>query len=179
MSRRTGPNPEGKGKQRQKQDQQVPSFVVDASALLAAFLPEENWEAEADAFLGAYQEGRFRLVAPTLLPYEILNSVYLAVRGKAGRPPRITQGEAQQTWAFFQGLGILLQDVDQVASDTLELAFQQRWRSIYDLAYVSCARQLGTKLISADPGLVEAFGDWVHPLWKPLSQANKGDRRGE
>ncbi len=151
-------------------EQTAPLFVIDASALLAAFLPEEEWEAEADALLDAYQEGRLQLVAPTLLPYEILNALYLAVRGKAGQPPRLTEQEAQEAWGFFRGLGISLQDVEEIGAKALELACQHRWRSLYDLAYVALARQLKTKLITAERGLVETFPSDVHPIWEPWSE---------
>jgi len=183
---RTQERERGQGReqeQKQKREQKVPLFVIDASALLAAFLPEEEWEAEADALLDAYQEGKLQLVAPTLLPYEILNSLYLAVRGKAGRPPRIGEAEAYEAWGYFIGLGIPLLNVvegveaeaeakgEGVAIRVLERAFRHRWRSIYDLAYLAWAERLNTKLITADPALVreKAFRKWVHPLWEPLS----------
>ncbi len=144
-----------------------PLFVIDASALLATFLPEENWEAEADSLLDTYQDGRVQLVAPALLSYEVLNSLYLAVRGKAGRPSRLTEADAEQAWTLFHGLGIPLEEAGPVGSDVLKLAFQHRWRSVYDLAYVALAQKLGTKLITADAKLAESF-KLAHPLWEPL-----------
>ncbi len=147
----------------------APLYVIDASALLAAFLPEEDWEAEADALLEGWQEGKVRLVAPTLTSYEILNGLYIAVRGKAGRPPRLTEAEASEAWALFQGLGIPQVGVEEVATDALELAFQHRWRSVYDMAYVAWAKRLNTKLITAEPPLAEAFPKWTHLIWEPLA----------
>lgn len=60
------------------------TFVIDASALLAAWLPEEPYQDQADALLDRYQEGQLRLYAPVLLVDEILNGLYIAVRGKGG-----------------------------------------------------------------------------------------------
>ncbi len=36
-------------RRRKSEPERAPLYVIDASALLAAFLPEEEWEAEADA----------------------------------------------------------------------------------------------------------------------------------
>jgi len=149
-----------------------PQLVVDASAVLAAFLPEEAWETEADALLDAYRDGRIDLIAPTLLPYEILNSLYVATRGKAGQPPRLNLDEADQLWKLFNDLRIGLVDVGPTATDALGLAFDTRWRSVYDLVYATLARHLGTKLITADAHLARAF-DEAHPIWD-LSSLSSG-----
>lgn len=69
-------------------------FVIDASALLAAWLPKQPYQAQADALLECYQDGQVELCGPTLLPHEVLNGLYLAVRGKAGQPPRLSPKEA-------------------------------------------------------------------------------------
>jgi len=141
-----------------------PQLVIDASAVLAAFLPEEAWETQADALLDAYRDGRIELIAPTLLSYEILNSLYVATRGKAGQPARLNLDEADRIWNLFRDLRIGLIDVGPTATDALDLAFGARWRSVYDLVYVTLARHLGTKLITADAQLARAF-DEAHPIW--------------
>ena len=160
---------------RRREPERGPLYVIDASALLAAFLPEEEWEAEADALLDAYQEGAIRLVAPTLLPYEVLNSLYIAVRGKAGKPPRISEEEAKEAWEHFCGLRIPLHEVEEVGEDALELALRQRWRSVYHLAYVALAQRWRAKLISVDRGLVEAFPEQVQALGQALGEGATGE----
>ncbi|MBI1743229.1 hypothetical protein HYR54_09205 [Candidatus Acetothermia bacterium] len=61
--------------------------VADASALLPAWLPQEEHQAYADELIQLHADGELELCAPMLLAYEILNGLYLAVRGKAGQVP--------------------------------------------------------------------------------------------
>lgn len=142
-------------------------LVIDASALLAAFLPEETWEPQADALLTAYQDGRLALVAPRLLVYEMLNSLYIALRGKAGAPPRLTETDVGECWQLFVDLGIQLIEMADSGAEILRLASEHKWQGIYDLAYVVLAQSLETKLVTADAKLARAFGV-AHPLWEPL-----------
>ncbi len=142
-------------------------LVIDASALLAAFLPEEKWEPQADALLTAYRDGRVALAAPRLLLYEMLNSLYIATRGKAGAPPRLTGTEVGECWQLFVDLGIQLEEMADSGAEFLRLAAEHKWRSIYDLAYVVLAQRLNTQLITADAKLARAF-EVAHPLWEPL-----------
>ncbi len=125
----------------------------------------------------SWRSGRkwpIRLIAPTLPPYEILNSLYIAVRGKAGRPPRIGEEETKEAWEHFCGLRIPLHEVEEVGEDALKLALRQRWRSVYDLAYVTLAQRRKAKLISADRGLVETFPEQVLALGQALGEGAAG-----
>ncbi len=143
------------------------TFVIDASALLAAWLPEESYPMQADALLDRYQEGQLRLCGPTLLADEILNGLYIAVRGKGGRKPRLTQQEALEAWKLFQRLHISLEDTSQLAPRILELAFTYQRPSTYDATYIALAEHLKTKLITADERLVKSMPTkWVLPLWE-------------
>jgi len=63
--------------------------VVDASALLPAWLPQERLQPHADAMVEAHAGGAVQLCAPPLLAHEILNALYLAVNGKPGMPRRL------------------------------------------------------------------------------------------
>ncbi|MCX8102962.1 MAG: type II toxin-antitoxin system VapC family toxin [Candidatus Bipolaricaulota bacterium] len=143
------------------------TFVIDASALLAAWLPEEPYQDQADALLDRYQDGQLRLCAPVLLADEILNGLYIAVRGKGGRTSRLTQQEALEVWKLFQSLHISLEETNHLASRILELAFAYRRPSTYDTTYIALAEHLKTKLITADERLINAMPDrWVLPLWE-------------
>jgi len=146
---------------------ETPRLVIDASALLAAFLPEEKWEPQADALLTAYQDGDLALVAPRLLVYEMLNSLYMATRGKAGAPPRLSETEVGECWQLFVDLGVQLEEMADSGAEILRLAAEHKWQSIYDLSYVVLAQRLNTKLITADVKLACAF-EVAHPLWEPL-----------
>ncbi len=79
--------------------------VADASALLPAWLPAERHQAQADLLIQLHAAGGIQLCAPPLLAHETLNALYLAVRGKADAPPRLTEevrssdGSSSVIWA--------------------------------------------------------------------------------
>jgi predicted nucleic acid-binding protein len=52
---------------------------VDASVVLSAFFPDED-QAQAQDLIRAHVTGRERLVAPTLLRYEVTNAILQAMR---------------------------------------------------------------------------------------------------
>lgn len=144
-------------------------FVVDASALLAAWLPKEAYREQADALLKRYQDGQLELCGPTLLPHEILNGLYIAVRGKAGQAPRLTPEEALEVWALFQRLGLRLEGTEALSGRILELALEYGRPSAYDMTYVALAEHLHSPLITGDQRLLKAIGGrlgWVFPLWE-------------
>jgi len=144
-------------------------FVIDASALLAAWLPKEPYRAHADALFQCYEEEQVELCGPTLLPYEILNGLYVAVRGKAGQPPRLSPEEALEAWELFQKLGIRLEETEHLSERILKLALEYQRPSIYDMTYVALAEHLKSPLITADRRLLSALEgklDWVIPLWE-------------
>ena len=143
------------------------TFVIDASAVLAAWLPEEPFQGQADALLDRYQEGRLQLCAPVLLVDEILNGLYMAVRGKGGRTSRLTAQEALEVWRLFQSLRIAREETSHLAGRILELAFTYHRPSTYDTTYIALAEHLKTKLITADERLIKSVPEkWVLPLWE-------------
>ncbi len=147
----------------------VQRFVIDASALLSAWLPKEPYQAQADVLLERYEADHVQLCGPTLLPHEILNGLYIAVRGKAGQPPRITLQDAQEAWELFQGLQLPLEDPSALAKRILKLASQYQRPSTYDATYVALAEHLKSPLITGDRKLLNAVRqqlDWVIPLWE-------------
>ncbi|MDW8111493.1 MAG: type II toxin-antitoxin system VapC family toxin [Candidatus Bipolaricaulota bacterium] len=117
--------------------------------------------------LDRYQEGRLRLCAPMLLADEILNGLYLAVRGKGGRAPRLTPQEASEVWRLFQSLHISLEETSHLANRIFELALTYHRPSTYDATYIALAEHLRTKLITADERLMKSVPEkWVLPLWE-------------
>ena len=96
-------------------------IVADASALLPAWLPDEEHQTRADQLVQLHADGVLELCAPTLLAYEILNALYIAVRGKAGQPPRLTLDGARERWQLFQDLQITLQKIEPLGARALAL----------------------------------------------------------
>ena len=63
------------------------ALVVDASVVLAFYLPAEPYKAQALSLLSDVAKGAIELIVPTLTRYEVLNALSWAVRGLKGKTP--------------------------------------------------------------------------------------------
>ena len=125
--------------------------VVDASVLLTSLLPDEPTHAAAKEVLrrALLPEGGLQLVSTTLLPYELTNGLWQAVR--AGRiPPE----EVENLLAQFEIFDIPLQPVPPKA--VLSLAKRLGYPSAYDVAYLALAEALQAPFLTADKRLYNA-----------------------
>jgi predicted nucleic acid-binding protein len=122
----------------------IERFVVDASFVLAFFLPDEDGSA-IDRIFGRYAEGEVELTSTPLLPFEVLNGLRSALlRG------RVSKETAKRLAEAFIGLEITLKPVDHKACFALSI---QEDLSVYDASYVLLARQAKAQLLSLDEGL--------------------------
>jgi predicted nucleic acid-binding protein len=118
--------------------------IIDASALLCAFFPDEAQDA-AQALLREHAAGRLRLQAPTLLVYETNNAVW-----QAERRGRIGSAQAAEIFQAVAGLRIQLHAPGW--GDSLELA-RHVGCNAYDAAYLTLAYQLDEDMLTADKRL--------------------------
>jgi len=142
--------------------------VADASALLPALLPSEKAQIYADRLIDLHSTGRVQLVSPALLLCEVLNALYLAVRGKSGSPPRLPAEGARERWRLFLELGIVIKPIEHLGERILELALTYQ-QPCYDMVYIALAEALNATLLTADERLLTAVGselEWVEPLWE-------------
>ncbi|MFO1080061.1 MAG: type II toxin-antitoxin system VapC family toxin [Reyranellaceae bacterium] len=121
--------------------------VVDASALAALLFGEPEAAAMAERLTGA------RLVAPSLLHYEVAN-IFLT---KSRRHPE--QRDALR--AAFELLSRLpVSPVTIDPSAMLDLA-EATGLTAYDASYLSLARSLGADLVTLDRKLAAAFASTI------------------
>jgi len=153
----------------------VLNAIVDASALIAAYLPEEEYDQEARALVTAHHEKRLRLRAPWLLRYEVTNAVLVAVR-----QGRIAYEFAERVMEDVQKLHIGCFRADTLL--TLALG-HEHGRSAYDAAYLALAQQQGLPLITADRRLHNAVADklpwvvWIGEWQQHIALGQRGAAR--
>ena len=135
-------------------------MIVDASVLLSAYFPDEA-QVPAQELIREHVSGRSRLLAPTLLVYELTNAVVQAIRRE-----RIGNEVGEAILASFEGLRIELRPVSW--QQMLPLA-QRYGRSAYDAAYLALAEATGQPLVTGDRRLYHAVRDelaWVRWVGK-------------
>ncbi|MFH1241112.1 MAG: type II toxin-antitoxin system VapC family toxin [Pseudomonadota bacterium] len=135
-------------------------LVIDASAVLKWYLPDELFEDEALMILHRYVEGEIDLFAPSLLPYEILNALLVAER-----LGRVENRVTRESFQAFLDLQINLVDPLVGHQGVLSLAgsFQT---SVYDASYLYLAKNRGIELLTGDKRLFNSVRGklkWV--LW--------------
>ncbi|HVY16097.1 MAG TPA: type II toxin-antitoxin system VapC family toxin [Rhodopila sp.] len=116
--------------------------VVDASALAALVFSEPDADAMAERMEGA------KLVAPSLLDYEVANVCLVKIRRDPGQRDAL-----RAAYGMVHRLGIETIAVDHAG--VLELA-EATGLTSYDASYLWVARSLGAELVTLDRKLAAA-----------------------
>lgn len=128
-------------------------LVVDASVVLAAYLPAEPYKSQSLAILAP--QAAFELVAPTLISYELLNAVSRTIRGL--KPIQgVSSTDVSGILDAIRGLGIVEMSVTGLESRILEIAVKYE-RTGYDAAYVALAEHLDAEFVTGDLRLRNAL----------------------
>lgn len=133
-------------------------LVIDASVVLKWYLTDEEWGKEACSILEQHVAGNVALLAPTILPYEVLNALLVAER-----MGRIAENVTYEAFNGFAGLDIIILDPFVGYPDILSLARFFR-RSVYDASYISLAKENNIDFVTGDKRLYNAAKDklkWV------------------
>ena len=127
-------------------------IVVDASVLIAAFLPDEV-EAKAIELLKDLQYGRAVAVVPSLFYQEISNALLMAYRRK-----RIQRDRFLAYLRVIASLPILV-DTDAATQGTTMLTVsrlaEQHTLTTYDASYLEVAMRRGLPLATLDAALAK------------------------
>ena len=118
--------------------------VVDASVALKFQFHDEEAVGPASLLLAHYVEGKIDLVAPTLLPYEIVSAVHVAINRK-----RIEETVGYRAVNYLVSLGINLHGFDELIETTFNLA-RRHGLSPYDCCYLALAERLKCDFITGD-----------------------------
>ncbi len=128
------------------------SFII---RLLTSPLPDSNY----DLLWQQWQEDKIKIIAPTLLMYEVSNGLYRYYR--AGQ---ITQDEAVKLLTKALNLGINLEGDDQLHQEAVIIAVSVSLPAVYDAHYLALAQRFSTNLYTCDKRLfnsVKSNFDWV------------------
>lgn len=124
-------------------------FIIDASFVLAFLLPDER-QTEAIEIFDQYTSGKIELIAPNLLPYEIINGLKGAVLRK-----RINFQTTTKLIEQFLELIIPTRDID--LEKVLEISVKKDL-SVYDASYLWLAQVNKVPLLTLDQKLRKLVG---------------------
>jgi predicted nucleic acid-binding protein len=125
-------------------------LVIDASVAVKWLLDEPGTR-EAEALLGACQEGRITPFAPEILAAEVAAVLWKrVVRGF------LRADQAAFLYERFNRIRPVLTPISSLAGSAMRLALEHR-HSVYDSLYVAFALENGCDLITADERLFRTF----------------------
>lgn len=124
----------------------VRRIVVDASVVVKWYLIEE-WREESILLRDDYIEGKVELIAPSIMPFEVLNAIRYSRREI---PVKTLEDIAESLSLYNIKLYHLIRDyAKNVSRISLEYNI-----TIYDASYVALAIQEKTLLYTADNKLI-------------------------
>lgn len=121
-------------------------YVIDSSALLPCFLPDEKLPPSIESILGNFFKNKLTLTAPSILKYEIGNAIISAVRQK-----RLDPLKAKNVYSAF--LDFSIQYLTPNYQDTLQLSLEHGL-TFYDASYLCLAQEKKAKLLTLDKKLL-------------------------
>ena len=119
----------------------IKRFVVDASFVLASFLPDEE-SPEPDEVIRRHINGEIELVSAYIFELEVFNGLRSAALQK-----RITREDSLAIAENFLKLGIRCEPMDTYRAFLLAINGKL---SVYDATYVCLAKTEGIKLLTLD-----------------------------
>lgn len=140
--------------------------VVDASVVAKWYLVEPYRE-EALKLRDDYVSGYVSLVAPALLPFEVLNAIRYSKR-------KIEERQLVEISLSLLLYGIKLHHPTAEYFEEVARASLRNGITVYDAAYVALAKNKEIVLYTADEKLVEKLNDEYRKYVKHIREYDKG-----
>jgi len=140
----------------------VERFVVDASVAVKWFVTERGTES-ALKLMDGYLAGRFELLAPTLIYYEVANALRLHPYY------RLTLDELFKAIKLLRDLQITVEPTSEMWSRCFGISLTTGL-SVYDGIYAAMAAALDSPLVTADRKLIAKLGETAGPKVILLSE---------
>ncbi len=131
--------------------------VIDTSVVLASLLEDEPAYSSATALLQNFLASDLELLSISLLPYELANGLWQAVR-----KGRVTAKDVVLLLETFEQFELPLYAVRP--AEVVSLAERLQCPSAYDAAYLALAEREKAPLVTADKRLYNAVRDsfpWI------------------
>lgn len=128
------------------QEENIKTFVIDASFILSYFLPDED-QAEVYQTFDNYQKGEINFLSSVILPIEFTNGIKFALTSK-----RLTEERAFILLEDFQNISIEYPPLD--LEKVLKLAIKENL-SVYDASYIWLAKEYNINLLTLDKNLAK------------------------
>jgi predicted nucleic acid-binding protein len=135
----------------------IDKIVLDASVLVKLIVREEYSE-KVLKLIETKIDGKVELFAPSLIIYEIGNVIW--------RHREIDTDSMHEYIKHISSLGIKFMDLafeEEILDETCKLS-KSKDLTFYDAAYVSIAKVIGTKLLTADRMIISKAGEYVIPI---------------
>jgi len=130
-------------------------LVVDASVAVKWFVIEKASEA-ARRLLDDFAAEDVGLHAPALLPFEVLNALRFT--------SLLSEERALQAAVALERLGLQYHPLEgEFGRRAVHMAYADDL-TLYDAAYLALAKQMSTRVVTADAGLARAGGPGAIPL---------------
>lgn len=155
------------------------AWVIDASVVLKWYFPDEEGAEQALSLLRDYVEEKVELHAPSLIDYEVLNGVLVALR-----KGRLEREQMIHTVENFQKVAVHRQEIGELFPRILSLS-ESYGRSAYDASYLALAEVRGACLITADRRLYNAVRKelpwvfWIEDYGASVASPKDGNQETE
>jgi predicted nucleic acid-binding protein len=143
----------------------VSDTLVDANVAVKWVIEQTHSDRARQLFQDTIT-ARDRLIAPPLLPAEVVNTIYQYQRS---RDPRwqISAAEAEAAMERFLALPILLLAPEGLYDRAFRFTREHGLSTTYDSIYVVLAQMLGTEMWTDDQALLRTLGPtapWVRAI---------------
>lgn len=121
-------------------------LVLDASVILKWFLPEEE-SPQAQKLRQKHLKGEAFIYAPSLLIFEVANALVTK--------KELTESDVEKALSIFFFTDLNFIEFSQILVNSAALTARKYRISVYDTSYITLAKTLAAKFITADRKLFE------------------------
>jgi predicted nucleic acid-binding protein len=131
-------------------------YLIDASVMAKWFNKGESYEREAFSLRTDWVEGRVELLAPSLITYEVCNSIW--------KNPNVDRERASSLSKLAIRLAPTLLDVGEAeSSQSMDLGRKSKL-TFYDAVYIVLSMYQKSPLVSADVVQLKVARDYAESI---------------